>query len=511
MEVAQYNVMGTNYIQVFDDRLRRIVEECYEVAFIVCNSDMEEFTTAKIFDIFSQTFPTAYILNTGYWPFYSTTKGQCLCVCGRFAIPCRHTKSDFHWLDIAPIENDAAAVLFKPKLHGPIYPQEYQMDIQTVYHEGIHGCNINAIINVQYRRIEKGHRRQKMSKAAKELASTITQNDIYNRIFNITLFAGFLLRPEFYPAMFTIIFQPSPFFHDQYSTFFRNLKQLRSTEFISFHPEQKKIWYITCPMMATSTFVLQHVNVAFYKHPSQLMVYYPFYIKKMKTMKNKGCQTLDDAKRRIGEFSNIWSYNGHTSEQHPISTALVNLVSAGTNKAIESISQKPSIIEDSESFDNQWPVVGHSRVIQPHRSTIDSTSGSLQRQARGKRGHADSTRSCDVSSNPTSEPDSTTSVAHSRSSLPVSIPFNPDIESDISSLQTTSPQPSTSKMDFSKALKNSPSSPCPSDVAAEVVVKTEIDEEFNLIETVIWEDVMKKEEDWWEMDTATHSSEYNMY
>ncbi|XP_074034892.1 uncharacterized protein isoform X3 [Leptinotarsa decemlineata] len=464
VSVSPFEVMSANFMQVYDPRLRRIVEECYEVAFIICNTDMEQFTTAKIFDVFDQTFPTACVLNTGYWPFYSTVKGQSLCICGRFGIFCRHVKSDFHWIDICPVENDPHGVVFRPNEYGSVHPKEYNISIKAMYEEGLHGCNITALINVYYKKNERGRHRRN---------SNPTSSMQKDKIFNITLTAGYLIRPEFYPAMFTLVFQPNPFFHEQYGTYFEDLKQLRDAEWVGFCHEHQKIWYITCPQMTSTTFVMRHVNVDIYKQPSQMMAYYPYFMKSIgsKTKKNKSCQTTEDYVYRIRESSKIWNY--FPSDSQSISSALANLATNRLNGTTQNIIQRPFTIEESESYDSQWPVVGHNRTIRPNPSRPDNIY--KIRKLSG------SSHSKIENYDPPSNSEATTPTAN------------------LSSVS-----------DSTKKAMRKPPPPYESRVlSAELLikdkVKTEIDEEFELIETVIWEDVMKNEEEWYKEEPNTPS------
>lgn len=86
----------------------------------------------QIFDVFNQIFTTAFILNTGYWPFFSSVKGQCLCVCGRFGLHCRHIKNEYHWIDMQPIENEQGAARFFPRIYGNIYPQVFRINLNFI-------------------------------------------------------------------------------------------------------------------------------------------------------------------------------------------------------------------------------------------------------------------------------------------------------------------------------------------------------------------------------------------
>lgn len=55
----------------------------------------------QLFDIVNQIIPTGWVLSTGYWVYYSNQQGHSLCVCSRFAIPCRHVRNYDHWIDLS--------------------------------------------------------------------------------------------------------------------------------------------------------------------------------------------------------------------------------------------------------------------------------------------------------------------------------------------------------------------------------------------------------------------------
>lgn len=69
----------------------------------------------QIFDIVNQIFPTAYVLNTGYWIYYSSEQGHCLCVCTRYGIPCRHSANNRHWADLSPVPEEEYKCINIPK------------------------------------------------------------------------------------------------------------------------------------------------------------------------------------------------------------------------------------------------------------------------------------------------------------------------------------------------------------------------------------------------------------
>lgn len=57
----------------------------------------------QIFDIVNQIIPSAYLLDTSYWIFYSSMNGLTICLCHRFGIRCPHLRGPRHWLNMSPI------------------------------------------------------------------------------------------------------------------------------------------------------------------------------------------------------------------------------------------------------------------------------------------------------------------------------------------------------------------------------------------------------------------------
>lgn len=43
-------LLNIDLLSLYEERLRRIVEECYEVAFILCNSEFEDFGISKVIE-----------------------------------------------------------------------------------------------------------------------------------------------------------------------------------------------------------------------------------------------------------------------------------------------------------------------------------------------------------------------------------------------------------------------------------------------------------------------------
>lgn len=131
----------------------------------------------KVFDIFNQLITTAFIMDTGYWAFYNTTGRQCLCVCGRYALYCRHVKNSFHWIDMEDVPSDETATKFYPRYFGCIVPtvnslnypksqhklliynlQDYNFTIQPSYETFEY--NITCHMSLEYKRLSRGRPRR---------------------------------------------------------------------------------------------------------------------------------------------------------------------------------------------------------------------------------------------------------------------------------------------------------------------------------------------------------------
>ncbi|CAG9865031.1 unnamed protein product [Phyllotreta striolata] len=457
-------IINPTLARMFDERLRRIVEESYEVAFILCNKEMEEFNSSKLFDIFTQVFTTGYVLNTGYWPFFSTINGQCLCVCGRFGVPCRHVKNGNHWIDLQPIETEANGIVFYPKLYGQLNIQDYEVVVKPL--DGSGGYHINVVLNIHYKRAEKN--RTKKDKNCR------TVKDMGYKIFPISIFSRFFMMTQFYSSSFTIVFQPNPFFNEHYGTHFKKLINLRAQEFNFFHGDQRQIWCIPYNQMPSTTFVHHQVNVPIYKFPSQLLVFNPCMIKpKNPPMRNKCIQTQTDR-------SNAW--NNYYSRS-PIRDSLMSFASSSFQFA------RPEcddfiVIDDSEEFDNQWPSVGYNKVIQPNPLLLDCADElavkSEPQDPGAKQPYANWS--------PKTEPDSTVSDTFSNGASDQNYPILVSNAIDVEE-----------KIDCKDENWFEKNFPPLRNVPVRAMNKREVDEEFEIIQTVIKDDVLKQEGnlDWW--------------
>lgn len=307
---------------------------------------------------------------------------------------------------------------------------------------------------------------------------------------------------QFYSALFTIVFQPNPFFNENYGTFFRKLINLRAQEFCAFHGEQRQIWCITYNQMPSTTFVHHHVNVPVYKFPTQLLVFNTTPSKnKSPLTKNKSVQTHSIQSAFNNNTSqNIWS-NYCIEESSTISESLKNFASNSLSFD-NSETEEYIIIDDSEEFDNQWPNLSYSKVIQPnqfmieyncmHATLLDNEPQDLTNKQSSK-----------YTWSPKTEPDSTTtndSLSKSDQELSIMVheevtPVNLNFSKAVSNVANRFDEKTDNK-DENWFEKNFPPL---KGLNIRKMAKSEVDEEFEIIQTVIKDDVLKQEGnlDWW--------------
>lgn len=173
--------------------------------------------------------------------------------------------------------------------------------------------------------------------------------------------------------MFTIVFQPNPFFHDQYGTYFKKLCNLHTFEWPQSSNHHNKLYHVSIDQMPTSTLILKHVNVPVYSMPNQILGIYPsmHYIKQkyLKTKRNKTCQTpwrtkiwnefdeeADSYTNKVREVSNLWSYPNNSQ---------VFIDSSSTIQLDVRSTDDPELIfmEDSEEYDNQFPNISYNKAV----------------------------------------------------------------------------------------------------------------------------------------------------
>ncbi|XP_050300957.1 uncharacterized protein LOC126739352 [Anthonomus grandis grandis] len=233
----------------YRDQLYRIVEESLEVTLVICNEELNQFTVAKIFDIFNQILPTGFVLGTGYWPFFNSTRRQCLCICGRYGIDCRHFKHDNHWIDLEIVSNDTTM---------PFYPKSFTLKLVNAeidiiaFTEGVAGYNINIKLAFQNKKNERGRPKRTRDE---------NLNINPDQIFHIAICSRYVLQNEYYPALHSVMFQPSPFFHENYGTFFPRLRQARTTSMNCYQQFNHGFFTVSIENMPHFTLIIQCVNV----------------------------------------------------------------------------------------------------------------------------------------------------------------------------------------------------------------------------------------------------------
>lgn len=173
--------------------------------------------------------------------------------------------------------------------------------------------------------------------------------------------------------MFTIVFQPNPFFHDQYGTYFKKLCNLRTFEWPQSSNHHNKFYHVSVGQMPTSTLILQHVNVPVYSMPNQILGVYPsiHHIKQkcQKATRNKTCQTpwrikiwnefeqADNYANKIREVSNLWSYPNSSDSISNSASSTIQLDVSTTDDA------ELICMEDSEEYDNQLPNISYNKAV----------------------------------------------------------------------------------------------------------------------------------------------------
>ncbi|XP_018578197.1 uncharacterized protein LOC108916431 isoform X2 [Anoplophora glabripennis] len=81
-------------------RLMRLILESLEVSIHLCNTFLNSFGPSRLMDILDQLLPTAYVVNTAYWPLYQTETGDSICICNIFNINCPHMPGGLSWIDL---------------------------------------------------------------------------------------------------------------------------------------------------------------------------------------------------------------------------------------------------------------------------------------------------------------------------------------------------------------------------------------------------------------------------
>ncbi|KAL1516733.1 hypothetical protein ABEB36_000601 [Hypothenemus hampei] len=271
----------------------RIIEESLEVSLVICKSDLQEFTIAKIFDIFNQILPSAFVLNTGYWPFFNTIKKQSICICGRYGMECRHFKHDYHWIDISSLRNDNSAI-FRNKW-GNLTLLDFHMDLIPMT-SGAAGYYCHMKLTFQYKRIEKGRPKRKKLENI---------NITPDQPFSIMISCRYILQREYYPALQTIMFQPSPFFYQTYGSIFPKLLKTRAN--LARLPAEsiQSFYAVAAEEMPHFTLILQHVNLPTYQYSRSMI---PAPLTYLDHMKQRKMTMSKETQTELVGSNEVWKY-----------------------------------------------------------------------------------------------------------------------------------------------------------------------------------------------------------
>ncbi|XP_030750014.1 uncharacterized protein LOC115877827 [Sitophilus oryzae] len=352
--------MAAPTLWTYRNQILRIVQESLEVSLILCGSEMGTFTTAKIFDVFNQLLPTAFVLNTGYWAFYNTMKRQPICVCARYAIPCRHYKQDHHWIDMESIPGDNSAV-FTSK-NGNLIVTKSEIEVTPVTWQTA-GYILAIRLTFQYKKIEKGRLRKRKNE---NLVNASAQD------ISIAIYCRYNVYKEAYPAPASVVFQPNPFFYDTYGSQFPELLQ--------YLPSDMNPKSFCVPLEHTPNFslILCHVNLPLHLPTTTLsLVQSRPDVRLRKIMCHKGTQTEDSSSLEIWKCQEIiaglkplWndldieeaSGKGNGIEQYTF-PALNDQEVSTTTSINEDIAQK---VQEKE-YESHWPQYQSQKTITKRR------------------------------------------------------------------------------------------------------------------------------------------------
>ncbi|CAH2015705.1 unnamed protein product [Acanthoscelides obtectus] len=481
--------MDANLLKVLEVRLRRIVLECYEIAFALCNMDMDEFGAAKLFDVFNQIFTTSFCLNTGYWPLYSSVTGQCLCSCGKFGVPCRHTKTEYHWIDMTPVQHLPGGPIFYPKVYGQIVPMNYDLKIKFPVGNG-YSYDINFTVNVQYSRPE-GRPGRRTPRGNIDLAN----GDVYSQVFVMQIFSRYHAVSEYYPGACTILFQPNPFCQRRYGSYFKELVCLKNQDPQLFNMQPRTLC-LASSQVPPSSFILHEVNVPILVLPNRICAFEPnpMYRRRQysRGTKNKGCQTPwkffavkdeNDARRR--DVASIWSSFPDSSEA--LSQNLRELATSSSQDFMADRSDDFSELRDSEEYDNQLPTGGYDRVIRRRQASpvyvvVENLRQEDSIPNRGVKRRLTNSASRGGPVTPSMVAEFTMSCEEADSTVSDNMALSRPSTSGVSHYKVSQKLKSAGQQDYAEFLNKHfpPLKP--------VAPKSDIDEEFELIETVIKED-----------------------
>ncbi|XP_045464821.1 uncharacterized protein LOC123674042 [Harmonia axyridis] len=311
------------------NRMYKIVEESLDAALYVCNNNMERFTDAKIFDVFDQTFPTAFILSTGYWIFFVSNYGAPLCVCGRFGVVCRHVRHRTHWIDLQPMAEKSESIVFAPKIYGAVIPRKYNIAIDSATE-----CN-GYVISINMDLIYS-------KKVRKE--------------FHVNIRASYGYVYPCYGALFSVRFTPNPILKGNYGKYLEQLKIHRAV-LVNRHYVDDLI--VTPYSMPSTCLLLISVNLIKYDLPGKISAV-PLSEWEISRndfrCKDASTQTIHNNelelyKKALENFSNsIWHYKEDTDNDSRILSQFLS-----DNEQEKSGKSFPLGIDNPEQYDRQFP------------------------------------------------------------------------------------------------------------------------------------------------------------
>ncbi|CAG9761766.1 unnamed protein product [Ceutorhynchus assimilis] len=280
-------------IWMYEESFSKVLMESLEVGLMICNSDLHEFTAAKLFDIMNQIIPTGFVLTTGYWPFYSTDKRQSLCICGRFSLECRHNRNGTHWIDLDPIPDDYS-MLFCPGKNGPVKLTPVDIIVTPVTSPPV-GFMVTLVLKFS---------QQESTIARKSFAKRGRPNDSKLET-GITICSRYTLKCEWYSAFSNIVFQPNPYFTSFYGHHVAKLlgvrEQLKQNYY--FNPGTM---YVMNDIMPQFTIALNRCDLPTFPSPSNL------------TAAKYNLAEQNRRTNRSGFELEVWQYRERVSSCRPI-------------------------------------------------------------------------------------------------------------------------------------------------------------------------------------------------
>ncbi|XP_031353535.1 uncharacterized protein LOC116178229 [Photinus pyralis] len=162
--------------------------------------------------------PTAYVINTGYWVYYSSSNRTPLCVCRRFGLHCTHKSNATHWLNLETSPEIRLTPL-SANVTGKYIPVDFNVKVVPV------ASDILRSYDVSLRMMVEEFQKQNVPGALQ----------VPNR-YLINAELRYLFSPEFYPHDGRPVnFSPHPLAHIFYGKYLPTLSTYRDTIDSQFH------------------------------------------------------------------------------------------------------------------------------------------------------------------------------------------------------------------------------------------------------------------------------------